>query len=56
MYRAGSKHHRWEFQGMARNGDFEKMSYADLTKMQADIERAMVTLRSAKIGPKLRRL
>jgi DNA-binding protein H-NS len=39
MYRAGSKHHRWEFQGMARNGDFEKMSYADLTKMQADIER-----------------
>jgi DNA-binding protein H-NS len=24
---------------MARNGDFDKMSYAELTKMQADIER-----------------
>jgi DNA-binding protein H-NS len=24
---------------MARNGDFEKMSYAELVKMQADIER-----------------
>ena len=27
---------------MARNGDFAKMSYAELTKMQADIERLKI--------------
>ena len=27
---------------MARNGDFEKMSYAELAEMQADIERMKV--------------
>ena len=28
---------------MARNGDLEKMSYAELAKMQADIERLKIT-------------
>ena len=33
---------------MARNGDFEKMSYAELTKMQADIERLKVGKQSSE--------
>ena len=33
---------------MARNGDFEKMSYAELTKMQADIERMKIGKQSAE--------
>ena len=33
---------------MARNGDFEKMSYAELTKMQADIERAKIGKQSSE--------
>ena len=39
---------------MARNGDFEKMSYAELAKMQADIERMKVgkSTRSTRCRPK----
>ena len=33
---------------MARNGDFEKMSYAELAKMQADIERAKIGKQSSE--------
>ena len=33
---------------MARNGDFEKMSYAELTMMQADIERIKVEKQNAE--------
>jgi DNA-binding protein H-NS len=33
---------------MARNGDLEKMSYAELTKMQADIERLKIEKQSAE--------
>ena len=33
---------------MARNGDFEKMSYAELTKMQADIERMKIGKQSSE--------
>ena len=33
---------------MARNGDFEKMSYAELSKMQADIERMKIGKQSAE--------
>ncbi len=33
---------------MARNGDFEKMSYAELSKMEADIARMKIEKRSAE--------
>jgi DNA-binding protein H-NS len=33
---------------MARNGDLEKMSFAELTKMQADIERMKVEKQSSE--------
>jgi DNA-binding protein H-NS len=33
---------------MARNGDLEKMSYAELSKMQADIERLKIGKQSAE--------
>jgi len=33
---------------MARNGDLEKMSYAELAKMQADIERLKVEKQNAE--------
>ena len=33
---------------MARNGDFEKMSYAELAKMQADIERMKIGKQSSE--------
>jgi DNA-binding protein H-NS len=33
---------------MARNGDFEKMSYAELTKMEADIARMKIEKQSSE--------
>jgi DNA-binding protein H-NS len=33
---------------MARNGDFENMSYAELTKLQADIERMKIAKQSSE--------